>query len=74
MGAREGLIVNSRHLCHKPKRNRARVNLRGQNGRFANTKPIVRAVKCGKRRKAKRSSHRRRARALGRSAPPERLR
>jgi hypothetical protein len=60
--AQKGLIVNSRHLCHKPKRNRARANLRGQNGRKSLTKPRVIAATCQKRRKAKRakrSSHRR---------------
>jgi hypothetical protein len=61
-GGKKGLIVNSRHLCHKPKRNRARSNIRGQNGRFAKTKPRVVALTCAKRRKA------RRARAEGAAA------
>lgn len=45
-GGRKGLIVNSRNLCRKPKRNRARSNIRGQNGRLSQTKPAVRAVGC----------------------------
>jgi hypothetical protein len=57
-GGKKGLIVNSRHLCRKPGRNRARANLKGQNGRISRTKPIVRTAKCakGKRRNAKRAS------------------
>jgi hypothetical protein len=57
-GGRKGLFVNSRNLCHKPGRNRARANLRGQNGKLSRTRPVVRAVKCakGKPRKAKRAS------------------
>ncbi|HZJ29065.1 MAG TPA: hypothetical protein VFD37_03640, partial [Solirubrobacterales bacterium] len=59
-GGKKGLIVNSRNLCVQPKRNRAKANLRGQNGKFSKARPVVRAVKCGKKRKkAKRSSHRR---------------
>ena len=50
---KKGLIVNSRHLCHKPKRNKATANLKGQNGRVSKTKPRVVAVTCQKRRKAK---------------------
>jgi hypothetical protein len=55
-GGKKGLIVNSRHLCFKPKRNRAKANLRGQNGRFSKTNPRVIAKTCQKRRKAKRGS------------------
>jgi hypothetical protein len=58
-GGRKGLIVNSRNLCHKPRRNRAKANLRGQNGRFSKTRPRVVATKCQQRRKAKRSKARR---------------
>ena len=58
-GGRKGLIVNSRNLCRG--KNRAKANLKGQNGRLSRTKPVVRAVKCGKRG-AKRSSHHRRGR------------
>jgi hypothetical protein len=61
-GGQKGLFVNSRNLCHKAGRNRARANLRGQNGRLSRTNPRVVALACAKRRKAKRSSHRRRAR------------
>jgi len=56
----KGLFVNSRNLCHKAKRNRARVNAKGQNGRKSLTKPAMRAVKCGHRRSHKR--HQRRSR------------
>jgi len=57
-GGRKGLIVNSRNLCRKPKRNRARANLTGQNGRRERIKPVVRALKCGKA-KDKDKRHRR---------------
>ena len=53
-GGQKGLFVNSRNLCHRPGRNRARVNLLGQNGRKQLTKPRVVSVRCAKRRKAKR--------------------
>jgi hypothetical protein len=58
-GGKKGLIVNSRNLCHKPGRNRARANLRAQNGRRATLRPIMRAVKCakGKRKRARRARH-----------------
>jgi hypothetical protein len=55
-GGRKGLIVNSRHLCRRPGRNRARSNLTGQNGKRHNTRPAVKA-KCGKKGSKKR--HRR---------------
>jgi hypothetical protein len=48
-GGQKGLIVNSRHLCHKPKRNRAWVNAKGQNGRKSVAKPLMRALGCLKR-------------------------
>ncbi len=52
-GGQKGLFVNSRNLCVKAKRNRARVNAKGQNGRRALLKPRMRA-QCGKaKRKAK---------------------
>ncbi|HEU4906988.1 MAG TPA: hypothetical protein VFT19_12860 [Solirubrobacterales bacterium] len=60
-GGKKGLIVNSRHLCHKPGRNRARSNIRGQNGRFSKTKPRVIALTCAKRRKAKKRRNAKRA-------------
>jgi len=53
-GGKKGLIVNSRNLCFKPKRNKARANLLGHNGRKELLKPRVVSVKCAKRRKAKR--------------------
>jgi len=56
-GGRKGLIVNSRNLCFKPKRNRARANLVGQNGRVEKLKPRVVSVKCAKRRKKARRKH-----------------
>ena len=52
-GGKKGLIVNSRNLCYKPKRNRARANLLGQNGRRQLTKPRVVSVTCAKLRKAR---------------------
>jgi hypothetical protein len=55
-GGQKGLFVNSRSLCFKPKRNRARASATGQNGRRSLTRPIVRAQKCGK---AHRKKHRR---------------
>jgi hypothetical protein len=67
-GAKKGLIVNSRHLCHKPKRNRARANLRGQNGRLSKTKPRVVALTCAKRRKAKRARAKRSAGHVSRAS------
>jgi hypothetical protein len=67
-GGKKGLIVNSRHLCRKPSRNRMRSNLTGQNGKRSSTRPVVRSLTCkkkrkAKRRKAKRSAHRSVARA-----------
>ncbi len=71
-GGKKGLIVNSRNLCYKPKRNKARANLLGQNGRRQLTKPRAASVKCAKQRKAKRRhnkrAHKRHARRAARSA------
>ena len=66
-GGQKGLFVNSRNLCHKAKRNRARANAKGQNGRRALSRPVMRA-QCGK---AKRRAHRhhRRARRGGGERP-----
>jgi len=61
-GAKKGLIVNSRNLCAKPKRNRADAALRGQNGRRDNTKPLLRAVSCAKAKRRAHRGHRRRGR------------
>jgi hypothetical protein len=58
-GGRKGLIVNSRRLCHKPGRNRARANLRGQNGRLSRTRPAVRAQGCAKQGKRRATQRRR---------------
>ena len=59
-GGKKGLIVNSRNLCYKPQRNKAKANLLGQNGRRQLTKPRVVSVKCAKlRKKARRTSTRR---------------
>ena len=58
-GGQKGLIVNSRNLCYKPQRNKARANLLGQNGRKQLTKPRVVSIKCAKQRKAKRRHHER---------------
>ena len=54
-GGQKGLFVNSRNLCHKAKRNRARLNARGQNGRRALLKPRMRAVKCGQRKRKRKA-------------------
>lgn len=56
-GGRKGLIVNSTDLC-KGKAKRAIAEFRAHNGRRKSFRPAVKA-KCGKRRGAKRSSHRR---------------
>ncbi len=57
-GGQKGLFVNSRNLCHKPGRNRARANLRGQNGRRQLTKPVMHAVKCRKSHRKRHKGHR----------------
>ena len=46
-GGQKGLFVNSRDLCHKAKRNRARVDAKGQNNRRRLFKPLLRALGCG---------------------------
>jgi hypothetical protein len=50
-GGRKGLIVNSRELCLRPKRNRANARLAAHNSRRAVLKPVV-AARCGKGRGA----------------------
>lgn len=55
--AQKGLIVNSRNLCFKAKRNRANVRFDGQNGKRSTAKPLMRA-QCKKGKRAKRSAHR----------------
>ena len=67
---KKGLIVNSRNLCYKPGKNRAKANLRGQNGRIQKTKPRVVSVKCAKRRKAKRKKANRSHARVSRAARP----
>jgi hypothetical protein len=58
-GGKKGLIVNSRDLCRG--KNRASVNLIGQNGRRRNLRPVVRAMGCkGKGKKRGRGGHSRR--------------
>jgi hypothetical protein len=49
-GGRKGLFVNSRNLCRKQGRNRARANGRAQNGRRSLSRPLVRALGCRKAR------------------------
>ena len=56
--AQKGLFVNSRNLCHKAKRNRARANAKGQNGRRELTKPPMRA-QCGKAKRKRHAKHKR---------------
>ena len=58
-GAKKGLIVNSRNLCFRPKRNRALADLSGQNARRHRAKPVLRAARCQKQAKRHRR-HRRR--------------
>jgi hypothetical protein len=67
-GGKKGLIVNSRHLCHKPKRNRAISNIKGQNERLSRTRPRVVALTCAKRRKAKRARAKRSAGHVSRAS------
>jgi len=67
-GGQKGLFVNSRYLCRNQKRNRARVNAGGQNGRRDVTKPVMRAVACRKHRVKRHKRHARRARVAKRSA------
>jgi hypothetical protein len=55
-GGKKGLIVNSKNLCRKRKRNRAMASLGAQNGRRRTLRPVVRAVKC-KNRKRGHPSH-----------------
>jgi hypothetical protein len=52
-GGRKGLIVNSRNLCFKAKRNRVRAAFAGQNGRRRRIKPVLRPLAC--KRKARRA-------------------
>jgi hypothetical protein len=59
-GGRKSLIVNSRNLCGV--KSRANVQFAGHNGKQSASKPVMRA-RCGKKRKAKRSSHGRASRA-----------
>ena len=54
-GGQKGLFVNSTNLCAG--KHRARVNAGGQNGRREVTKPVMRAVKCGKHRVKKHKRH-----------------
>ena len=58
-GGQKGLFVNSRSLCRKAKRNRARVNAKGQNGRPSLRKPPMRALGCGKAHRGRHGGHRR---------------
>jgi len=55
-GGKKGLIVNSRNICIKPKRNHANVVGTGQNGKRFKARPLMQ-VRCGRRR-----AHRRHAR------------
>jgi len=55
-GGQKGLFVNSRGLCVKAKRNRARVNAKGQNGRKDLLHPLLRA-RCGKAHRKRHKRH-----------------
>jgi len=56
-GGQKGLFVNSRSLCFKPRRNRARANLRAHNGRRALRRPRLRAAGCAKRHRKRHRRH-----------------
>jgi len=58
-GGKKGLLVNSRDFCRGE--NRANLNLIGQNGRRAKSKPLVK-TSCpkGKRKKGRSAKHSRR--------------
>ena len=58
-GGKKGLIVNSRNLCFKPKRNRALANLSGQNGKRRHSKPLLRPGGCKKPHRKRHRGHRR---------------
>ena len=60
-GGQKGLFVNSRNLCHKAKRNRARANLGAQNNRRRLLKPLLRAQGCAKAKRKRHKGHRRRS-------------
>jgi hypothetical protein len=53
-GQKKGLIINSRDICQGS--NRADVEMEGQNGKVADSKPQLKA-KCGKSRKGKGHKH-----------------
>jgi hypothetical protein len=48
-GGKRSLLENSRNLCRTT--NKATVKLKGQNGRAADFRPVVRAAACGKSRR-----------------------
>ena len=58
-GGKKGLIVNSRNLCFKPKRNRALANLSGHNGKRRHSKPLLRPGGCKKPHRKRHRGHRR---------------
>ena len=57
-GGQKGLFVNSRNLCHKAGRNRARVDAKGQNNRRRLFKPLMRAPGCAKAKHRRHRHHR----------------
>ena len=58
-GGQKGLFVNSTNLCAA--KHRARVNAKGQNGRRALTRPVMRALGCRKSQRKHHKGHRRQA-------------
>ena len=58
-GGQKGLFVNSRNLCHNQRRNRARIDATGQNGRRDVTRPVMRAQACAKATHKRHKGHRR---------------
>ncbi|HET7053092.1 MAG TPA: hypothetical protein VFI09_04145 [Solirubrobacterales bacterium] len=59
-GGQKGLFVNSRNLCHKQKRNKALVDAGAQNGKRQLSRPVLRALACGKHRVKRHGRHHRR--------------
>ena len=58
-GGQKGLFVNSKSLCYKPKRNRARADIAGQNNRRELRRPLLRAQGCAKAERKRHKGHRR---------------
>jgi len=57
-GGKKGLIVNSKNLCYRPKRNRANAQFTGHNGRREGIKPLLRPTGCKQHRRKRHRTHR----------------